>query len=431
MKRLGPASLLALLLGYFWSTGAVAHTKSVSDGLPLALHSAVTLHPSVSAKLAELKALGFDLAAARAGRYPLLGVQASATDNVAGSTSSTAVDRSDTIVAVLKQPLWTGGRIDGAIDRAEIKQQTGALAVFALQRQLMEETAGTYATILGARQRLLAAKDNVHEHQQLQALITRRQDGGIASEADIQLAASRVSQAVAQQQQLEAALHRSINDLHALTQLAITAELNVPEEFAQLPRIEQIPVAAEEASALIRQRQMEVEQARTEAQLAKADMMPSLYAKVEQDVLASTSDRDNELGTRVGLVLEGNLDGLGFTGLKKMRSAETRITAARRQVDAVRNDEQRTINGLLTDLNSYQAILQSNEQLVRSTRQTLDSFLRQYDAGRKSWLDVLNTLRDLASARLEMEQSRSALLATKLRLATRLGRLDAIAEVTL
>lgn len=413
------------------SRATAPESHPAGDGLPLALRSAVALHPSIRSKLEELKALGFDLESAQAKRYPTFSLQASSANDMSGNATVTSTsDRADKVLAVAKQPIWVGGRISGGIDQAEIKQHIGSLAVLATQRQIMEETAASYAAILGARKRLAAAQDNVREHLQLQERITRRQTGGVASESDIQLASSRVSQAVAQQLQLEGSLDRALNDLHALTQQYLLANEEVPVKFTQLPNLDKIPAEVEAMSATVRQRITEVDLARTNAELAKSDMMPSLYATVEQDVVSSTSHGEDLLGTRVGAVLEGNLDGLGFSGWKKVQSSESRIGAAKRDVETAKNEVQRTVKGLLTDLRSNERVLQSNEQLVQSTRQTLDSFLRQYEAGRKTWLDVLNTLRDLASARLELEQNRATLLATQLRLAVQCGSFDQLVGVT-
>ncbi|WP_369412294.1 TolC family protein [Geotalea toluenoxydans] len=50
--------------------------------------------------------------------------------------------------------------------------------------------------------------------------------------------------------------------------------------------------------------------------------------------------------------------------------------------------------------------------------------MRQYDAGRKTWVDVLNAQRELSDARLALEQTRSSFQENSLRLAVLLGRLD-------
>jgi outer membrane protein, adhesin transport system len=112
-----------------------------------------------------------------------------------------------------------------------------------------------------------------------------------------------------------------------------------------------------------------------------------------------------------------------------VQSSGARIGAAKRNVESARNDVRRQVQGLLVDLHSQQLVLNSNELLVTSTGKTLDSFMRQYDAGRKTWVDVLNIQRELSEARINLEQTRSALLTTKLRLAVQRGQLDMLAGV--
>lgn len=269
-----------------------------SDGLATALHLSTTLHPTIKSKLDELRALGFDLDSAEAQRYPTFSLQAQTMSN----------DQHQ-VIAVLQQPLWVGGRIDLAIDQSDVKVKIGRAALLGIQRQLLENTAATYATLQGVRQRLKAAELNVTEHEKLKQLISRREAGGIASNADVLLAASRTSQAVAQRIQLEGVLLRAENDLLALTQQPVAGREPVNKSFTALPEISMVAPAIVKASA------------------------------------------------------------------------------------------------------------------------TLASFLRQYDAGRKSWVDVLNTQRELSDARLGLEQTRSSLQETTLRLGAQLGLLDSYAGV--
>lgn len=424
------APFLAVLscLLFFSVAGHCGDAPPVSDGLPAALQYTIALHPSIKSKLEELSALGFDLEAAKSSRYPTLGVQGNTNSRLSGPVSETN-DQYNNVLAVAKQPLWTGGRIEGGINQATVKQKIGTLAMLDVQRQLMESTVATYAAILGDRKRLEAAILNVHEHERLQTLISRRASGGIASEADIQLASSRLSLAIAQRLQLEATLLRSQNDLRALTQQILPALEPVPIKLTELPATDRIAADVEKKSATVQQRLIEVELARIATDLATADMMPTLYAKMEQDLYTSTVDGEIPQGNRVGVVLEGNIEGLGLSGWKRVKSSEARVGAAKKNVESARNDVRRQVQGLLTDLHSQQLVLQSNELLVQSTGKTLDSFMRQYDAGRKSWVDVLNSQRELSDARLNLEQTRSALLVTKLLLATQCGQFDLLAGV--
>lgn len=405
------------------------HAQQNQDGLVTALQLAVRQHPSAKSRMEELKALGFDFESAESRRYPSLSVQASSTGSVVGSTVNSG-DQYHAVVAVVRQPLWVGGRIDGGIDQAAAKLKIGKLSLLTVQRQLMENTAATYVAVRGARTKLAAAELNVQEHERLKSLISRRASGGIASQADVQLASSRLSLAEAQRIQLDAALQSALNDLLALTQQELSAAIPVNAALTVLPDKAEVAPGVEKASPLIQQRLLEVELARTAAYLTKAEMMPSLYAKFEQDVYTRTESGDVPQGTRIGLVLEGAVEGLGFSGWKRIKSSDARIVAAQRDVETARNDARRQAHMLLTDLQSQQLMQQSYASLVTSTTETLDSFMRQYDAGRKSWVDVLNTQRELSEARLSLEQAVSQVFDRKLRLAVQLGLLDVQAGVT-
>lgn len=388
------------------------------DGIIFALRSAAVLHPTIRSRLEEFHALGFDLHSEEARRLPSLSLQA-----------QSMTDDQTQVFARLQQPIWVGGRIDGAIDQAGFKLQVGKTSLLTVQRQVMEDTVATYAALQGIRQRLKAAELNVQEHEKLLTLISRRQIGSIASEADVRLARSRLTLAVSQREQLKGQLTRTITDLQALTQVPLAAVEPVPETLMALPERSRIVPGVTDASAAVRQRQLEVEVARAEAELRKADMMPSLYARFDQDIYSANKTGTLPVETRAGIVLEGSLEGVGFSGWNRVKSADSRVDAARRDVESARNEARRRAQALLAEVDSLEVIMQSNEELVSATEGTLASFMRQYDAGRKSWVDVLNAQREFSDARLSLEQTRSSLQENRLRLAVELGMLDSAAEI--
>lgn len=383
------------------------------DGLPVALQLSITRHPKVLSKLDELKSLGFDVDAAKAGRYPTLSLQ--------GQTYS---DENSQIVARLQQPLWAGGRIDGAIDLSQTKLRSSDAALLAVRRQLMEDTAGLYANLQGARKRLQAAERNLEEHEKLLGLISRRQAGSIASEADVRLARSRVAQATAQMEQLRGLVQKSLTDLLAQTQLPVAALLPVDESLLHLPDPTNILSEAETQSPLVQQLVSDVEVMRIQSDLRRADLLPVLSAQLDQDVYVASRAGEESRETRVGLTLTGNLEGGGLAGFGRVKAAEAMVNAARKDVDSARNEVRRRAQGLMADRHTYDRVRVSNEVLVLANEETLASFLRQYDAGKKSWVDVLNAQRELGEARQSLEQTMTQYVETTLRLAAITGRLD-------
>lgn len=403
---------LSLAIILFFATAGLAAIPE-HDGLSVALQLSITRHPKVLGKLDELKSLGFEVDAAKAGRYPTLSLQ--------GQTYS---DENSQVVARLQQPLWAGGRIDGAIDLSQMKLRSSDAALLAVRRQLMEETAALYANLQGAHKRMQAAERNLEEHEKLLGLISRRQAGNIASEADVRLARSRVAQAAAQLEQLRGLVEKSLSDLLAQTQAPVAALLPVDESLLHLPDPATILLDAEKQSPLVQQLINEVEVMRIQSDLRRADLLPVLSAQLDQDVYLSSKTGEESRDTRVGLVLTGNLEGGGLAGFGRVKAAEAMVNAARKDVDSARNEVRRRIQGLMADRHSLSRVRVSNEVLVSANEETLASFLRQYDAGKKSWVDVLNAQRELGEARQSLEQTKTQYVETTLRLAAITGRLD-------
>jgi adhesin transport system outer membrane protein len=409
-------SALALLPAV--SAGAQESAAAPRDGLPVALRMTVTEHPSVKSSLSELVSLGYDVESAQARRYPSF-----------SALAQTLSNEQTQVVARLQQPLWVGGRISGGIKSSEARLAVARASLLALQRSMIEQTATAYAALQGARRRLANAERNVAEHGRLRDLISRRQVGGLTSEADVRLAGARLAQAVSQREQVRALVVRSRYDLFALTQHPIEGLVPVPDPLTRRTERAKIVSFLETQSAVVLLRQAEVEVARATAELSGSELMPSLYGRLERDVYAADRYGNIPPETRVGVVLEGSTEGLGLTGWKRVKAADSRVKTALEQVGAARNEVRRAAQSLMADEEMLLRVMESSEILVNATEDTMESFLRQYDAGRKTWVDVLNTQRELSDAWQGLEQNRTSLLETRLRLMAMLGELDEIAGV--
>jgi adhesin transport system outer membrane protein len=386
-----------------------------ADGLRLALTAAVSRNPAVRNKLADLRALGFKVQEAQAARYPSLTVQA---QSMSEQTSHG--------VARVQQPLYAFGRIDGAIELAGMQTVLGQMSVLEVRRKLLEDTAASYVGLLGARAKLILAERNVDEHQRLFQMIQRRHEGGIASEADARLASSRLIQAKTLLEQLRGQVDKGENELFALTRLTLPGRESVEPTLTELPNLSALLSLADTSVSLVRQRQAELDLARVQATQRRAELMPTLYARWEHDIAPAAGSLNTN---RVGVVLEASIDGFGLVVKPRLAAEAERIAAAQENLEAARNETTRRLTGLLSDRQTQQLLVTANESAVQAVEETLASFLRQYDAGRKSWVDVLNTQREMSDARQQLQAVRTAWQENSLRIAALLGLLDVVAEM--
>ena len=117
--------------------------------------------------------------------------------------------------------------------------------------------------------------------------------------------------------------------------------------------------------------------------------------------------------------------GAGLSARSAVTAAAERQLAMRDQQEAARRKLLRQLEADWSDLTALESLLQPSRQLVDNTRSVVESYARQYTAGRKSWLDVLNAQREAAQALYGLADVEANRLRAQLRLEINTGRLSA------
>lgn len=407
--------LLAIGLGLL---PTLALAQPDGDGLAAALHAATHANPLAKTRIELVESLGLRVDEARTAKLPTL--------SLIGQTSTTNYNHG---LFRVNQPLWAFGRIDGAIELANRQLVAGQAGLLVARRQLIEDAAVTYVTLHGGRQRLSIAEQNVAEHETLLSLITRRMEGGVASETDVIFARSRLVQARSTRDQILGQLAKAKSDLDAITLRDIPARQPVPPDLTRLPPPADLLELAKRNDAGVLQKMADLSVTEGNARQRRLELMPTVSLRVERDIAASLPPGSTLNTSRAGVYIESSLEGAGLTGFTRLKGEEARIRAAEQDLATARNDAGRKVAGHLVTLESLRNVRRSQEETTGSTEATLASFMRQYDAGRKTWIDVLNTQKELAENRLALEQTRISELELALRLAAITGALDAAAEI--
>jgi adhesin transport system outer membrane protein len=387
------------------------------QGLPGALQAMYANNPAIQSKRAKVQAAGYDIDSLKAVRYPRVSLQSSYHD-----------DGSEQGVLQLQQSLWAFGKIDNPIARAEAQFASERLALLQVVRQLMEETAVAYVQIEQLRLRERVATESVTDHQRLYDQIVRRQLGQLASEADVLLASSRLAQAQSQQQQIAGELRVAMARLQNLTRRSVDTMPPVEHALAHLPDEQLLEQAAMENSADIRLKASAVTVAVKSIAEERSSSMPTLYLGVNQQLLDVPAGVDE---TVVMIGFEGAVDGLGLASRGRVRSVTARANAARQDLISTRNDVQQRVHTLLANRDMQHSLLASQKASIEALAGTMASYERQYAAGRKAWLEVLNIQRELAQQRLQAAQSEGEWLKLSLQLAIMIGELDKLVGIDL
>ena len=415
LPRLGRQGLLALSLAAL----ALPVSAQQADGLQAALQAALSLHPAVSGKQAQIEAREYSADAARSQRYPSLTAQVQQYSE-SSRDATTGEDLSTPVTLRARQPLWAFGRIDNSIAFADADTDVERVDLLRVRRQLLEQTAVAYASVLGSRQRLQVVEASLAAHQSLFEQISRREQGQLASAADVRLAATRLAQAKARVERYAGELEIARSDLLALTQAPLPALQPVASDLLQVSEGEALHQAALNGSAEVRFKKQEIARARASVDQVRTASMPTLYLQAEQDY-DQPSYRDE---TRVSLVLEGTLEGMGFATRGRTDAAVAQQSAAEEDLAYAVSELERSVRRLQRSRELQTGLIRVQSESLAELGAVLGSYQRQYVAGTKSWLDVLNIQREFSEQQLQLVQSKSDWEIYSLQLAALTGGLD-------
>jgi adhesin transport system outer membrane protein len=395
--------------------GAAAAAEAPERGLAAALRAVVTHNPAVKGKRAEVEAQRYAIESAEAGRYPTLSGQANNLDR----------DYEQATLR-LQQPLWAFGKIDTAIEQAQAGLDAEQWGLLQVQRKLIEDTAAAYAKLEGIRRREGVANVNIAEHERLHQRIERRQQGQLASEADVRFVSSRLIQARAQLERIQGESRVALTEVRALTQIPVATDIAVDTALSELPPAAEVEAQALEDSADVGYKRERLRVVRLDIKKEKIAALPTLYFRAEHDFVDTPGNADS---SRAGFAVEGNVEGMGFAALGRVRGASARLNAAQQDVKVALTDVKRRVNTLMLDRKVRLELMRSQRESVAAVEATMASFLRQYESGRKSWIDVLNTQRELTELRYQLAQLENERLILSLRVAALTGRLDRLAGI--
>ena len=369
-------------LGIFADENTTSNSLSVDQALVLALAT----HPLIQSAEGQFKAAKSELNASRWARFPTI---ATGTQE-----SSDKIKKDSTTVSM---PLWVGGRINAEIDLAKSRRDGAFSGVSEAQQTVMLETVSQFFDYFKSEKKLLISRENVDEHQRLYEIIQRRVAAATSADVDAMLALARLQYAKSANIQsksrrsiakssLELLIDRRINSVQVYTQpeaLKIDIDKAVSIGIAASPKLARIESEIEGLDASIKS--------------ARSALFPQIslgyeYGKTHGGLLNGEIDEE----TFVSVQFQ---PGSGLSVASSVKAAKLRKESALDSLEAEKRELRRQIKSAWNEYASVSVQLEPTRMLVEATSSVVESYLRQYAVGKKSWLDVLNAQREATQAK--------------------------------
>lgn len=381
------------------------------SGFEAALKATFFNHPSIAGKDAEVNARLYEISAINGQKFPTVSIDANAYDGRQASAN-----------LQVKQPLLTFGRISAELKLSRAKSEVEKAELFDLKRNLLEQTAIAYVEVTGAINNKVIAEDYLNTLIELRDKVKRREVGQLATKADVVLVEARLVQAKGQLAKYKGELARRENDLLMLTQKTIDCTTEVSDAWfakGDLGTLKE-EIVNMSSEITVKSRMLDLAQAEREMQV-KADR-PTLYLRADKPLSKNVGSST----PTVGIFLETDFSGFGKIRKGHVNAAQARVDAALQDINSTKVNLIGRVKGLVHNRNQAKQLLSELKASVGAIEDLLKSYERQYQAGNKSWLDLINMRREYHDQKLQQNLANIEWMKSSLTLSALSGDLDVV-----
>lgn len=378
------------------------------QGVPVELnagvHAAIATFPRVRAALLNVKASESDVEAAKRRWLPSVSLQA------LSFTGGNPIAGTDPFALnfVVDQPIWNGGRIGAQIDRAKSAQMVGEARAIEVSESVAIQAINSFYEAVLAKRRLEKLTEGRKTLAELVETIQRRVTQQVSPRADLVLAESRLAEVEQQITFSQATFYSSRETYRQVTGLYDFDFENLPvyDRLTMHPPAVGLVEEALQCNPTTRVAAAERELAATDTRLAKSQLFPQLSAQYSLNEIT---------GSRFGLVVTAQLQN-GISQFSVIDASRTRELEAEAEADAAGLEGRlRITNDILLNYSARDQV-PIGMRSVAAAEEVTASYRRQFIAGRRSWLDVVNAVREEITANLFLVDSETSAMASAARI---------------
>lgn len=391
---------------------------------PLTLRSLLTStaasNPSLWATRLEAQASTQDVDVAERQRWPTLSVTAE---------SKTATAASPPLRNIrVEQTLWDAGRVQGGIAESKALAQISQINVDLQRQELSLQIVAGWQALAGSIARISVAKEALRRLEGFEMQMQRRVQAKASPIIDLELVSARLLQTsvelLSAQSSLRGALVRleQLSGRQGLAQQVPTIEappsVQATQPFADaLTNMDLRLVAVDSDSAAKARTEGVLAQARLETR--QANQWPQVYARLD---LPMGRPPGGNSGRPIAFIGLSYTPGAGLSNLAQAQAQATRVQSQEQTLSAAIRLMEEALQNDREEFDNSRARVIALGQASQGAVLVLESFERQFQAGRKTWVDLLNAVRDLAQNQYAQADTQTAMAGAMHRLEIRLDR---------
>ena len=380
------------------------------------IERAIDSHPSVRAQLSNEKSALLGIETARYQRYPTPQLSL---ETVKKSNSDTTYLGGDVTATIrITQPIFNGGLFSAQLDKAKGSLLLSQAGVDEARRQIALRVVQAYAEWMVAELKAQSVEKSLEVHQKLLQQAKNRIKEGVSPASDLSLVQGRLDTTAGElfSAQLQADL--SIQKLGELTDTSLSSKGLKKEMTGPLMPTLKIDILLANAQMY----SPELQKAKAQSLISQANvkekesaLKPDIYVRAERQYGNYFSATDTSAHSRIFVGVTSKF-GPGFSSLTQIKSAKYQDEASEFDVLTQQKLIREQVLNDLTVLQSVAQRVQAIEGALQASAAVFESFERQFNSGRKTWLDLMTVVRDVVQNEIQLAEIRGAELQSSWRL---------------
>ena len=307
----------------------------------------------------------------------------------------------------LSVPIYTGGRLENAVDAAEIALESSKLGVDDTRQQLRMDTTNSYYSILQSQNQVTIYEQTVESLEEHLKNVKAQYHVGTVAKSDV--LRSEVELADAQQSLIKAenARELSVSNFNNVVGLPLDTDVRVTEELGyekyDLVLADCIAYALENR-ADGKQAQLAIDAAEEYKSIAKSGYRPTVSATASNGWSDSDFPGTEDESWQIGAKLSWNVFDSGLTRAQ-VRQAEADIEAAKEQARQKQDAIQLEVRTAYLDVKEAEKRIHTSSVSVEKAEEDLKIARVRYNAGVGTNLDVMDAQVALTTAKTNYVQS--------------------------
>ncbi|MBN1547461.1 MAG: TolC family outer membrane protein [Syntrophaceae bacterium] len=415
---------LVLVVGFFFLGNAVT---AQGETLQEAMQFMIKSNPDVKSAAYNRLARDQEVVQAKSRYFPTLDVKGSVSYYNQDHPNADDSWPKEGVVS-LRQNVFEGGASLSEVQRQEARVKSQAFLVQATAEQIGLKAARAYLSVLQSIDLLALAQENLAIHERIYDQVKLRSQAGVDRKADFDQVSGRLALAQANLVSAKAVVEDAKTEYQAVVG-QMPGNLTKPESVSSVmpESMEEAEYQAVQNYPLLKSAKADVEARIKQHETAKRVLYPTLDVGVDYrwmddvDAASDTADEYQEDLTATATV-RFNI----FNGFKnKGRIDETKYLI--NEAEEIMNGTQRQVVSSMRL--SYEAYLADQDRVkklddyVKAMALTADAFTAQWNIGRRTLFDVLDTQAEYINSKVDLLRAQYTLQASEYRVLSGMGKL--------